>query len=261
MKPAPENPFTAPKTARAYAQGRPYFHPLVLEKVRETLELRAPVGLAVDAACGTGLSSRALLAIADQVVATDISEEMLSQAPADERIRYAVAPAESLPLKDGSADLITVSSAFHWFRRGAFLQEARRVLRPRGEVVIYENFFEGRRHPNPAFRRWLEGYYEAHPAPPRDRTPLTDDDAKKAGFDFCERLTYENTWSFSLPDFVSYLLSQSNAVAAVERGQVSVEALSSSLTEQLDPFFKGDNFTAGNETFAFAGFIWILRRP
>jgi SAM-dependent methyltransferase len=250
------NPFVVPGTARAYAQGRPYFHPLVIEKVKEKLAPPAPVELAVDVACGTGLSSLALLALAERVVATDISREMLAQAPRDARIGYRLAPAEALLVEDASADLVTVSSAFHWFDRRAFLQEARRALRPGGWLVVYENFFEGRRYSNSAFVCWLEGYYQAHPAPPRDRAPFTDDDAGEAGFDFCERLTYENTWSFALDGFVSYLLSQSNAVAAVERGQTSAEALGLSLTEQLGTFFR-----SGEETFPFAGFIWMLRRP
>lgn len=249
------NPFTAPPTARAYAQGRPYFHPLVIAKVKAALNLFSPVETAADVACGTGLSSLALLAVADRVVATDISEEMLAHPPASERISYKLAPAESLPLADESAELMTVSSAFHWFERAAFLREARRVLRPRGWLVIYENFFEGRRQPNPVFANWLEDHYEAHPAPPRDRTPFTDDDAHKAGFSFSDRLSYENTWSFGLDGFVNYLLSQSSAVASVERGQTSADELRLELNEQLEPFFGG-----GEATFSFAGFVWILRR-
>jgi len=256
VNPSPINPFLAPETAQAYAHGRPYFHPLVMEKVKEKLGLRAPVGLAVDVACGTGLSSLALLALADRVVATDVSQAMLARAPRHARVSYRLASAEALPLEDGSADLITVSSAFHWFVREAFLKEAWRVLRPGGWLVVYENFFEGRRHPNPAFVRWLESYYKAHPAPPRDHTPFTDDDAREAGFDFCERVTYENTWSFARASFVSYLSSQSNAVASVEGGQSTAEGLRRGLTEQLEPFFRG-----GEETFLFAGFVWILRRP
>ncbi len=250
----PVNPFVEPGTAEAYAQGRPYFHPLVIEKVKENLALSAPVKLAVDVACGTGLSTRALLAIAEQIVATDISEVMLSQAPKDACITYYQAPAEALPLEDASADLMTVSLAFHWLERKAFLREARRVLRLGGWLVVYENFFEGRQHSNTDFVRWLERYYEAHPSPPRDRAPFTDEDAQRAGFEFLVRETYKNTWSFNLADFVAYLLSQSNAVAAVSSGRYSAETLKLKLTEELQPFFDGE------ETFPFAGFIWLLRR-
>lgn len=243
------NPFTALQTARAYAQGRPYFHPLVMEKVR-ALDLRTPVETAVDVACGTGLSSVALLALADRVVATDLSPEMLSYAPQDARINYELAPAEALPLANESTELITVSSAFHWFDRTAFLREARRVLRADGWLVVYENFFRGQPE-NTAFTDWLTAYYTAHPSPPKDRTPFTEGDAHDAGFNFIDRLNYENTWSFGLDDFVSYLLSQSNAVAAVVRGQSAGE-LCAELTEQLEPFFGDDT------PFSFSGFIWIL---
>ena len=183
---------------------------------------------------------------------------MLARAPENARISYALAPAEALPLADESAELITVSSAFHWFDRTAFLREARRVLCIQGWLVVYENFFRGQPQ-NADFTDWLTAYYTAHPPPPRDRRPFTDDDAHKAGFSFVDRLHYENTWSFGLDDFVSYLLSQSNAVAAVARGQ-SVGGLCEELTEQLEPFFGGGE--AGREVlFSFAGFIWMLRRP
>ncbi len=248
------NPFVAAETAEAYAQGRPYFHPLVMERVKATLVLSAPLNLAVDVACGTGLSSLALLDLADRVVATDVSPEMLSQAPTDGRIDYHLAPADALPLADEQAGLMTVCSAFHWFDREAFLQEARRVLQPGGRLVVYENYFESK-HPNPALENWLKTYYRTHLSPPRDRTPFTNEDARKAGFDFTERLTYENTWTFTLPAFAAYLLSQSNAVTAVSSGRYAAAELSLKLTEQLEPFF-----TTGEETFFFNGFIWLLRR-
>ena len=254
MRP-PVNPFVAAETAEVYARGRPYFHPLVVEKVKEKLELNAPVKLAVDVACGTGLSTWTLLAIAEQVIGTDTSAVMLQQAPKDARITYVQAPAEALPLENESVDLVTVSSAFHWFDRQAFLRQARRVLRSGGWLVIYENFFRGHEHANTDFTAWLGDYYASHPSPPRDREPFTAKDAEKAGFTFEVSETYENTWSFALPDFGAYLMSQSNAVAAIARGQDSAESLKLKLTEELGSFF-----AKGDVTMPFAGFIWILRR-
>ncbi len=248
------NPFVASATAAAYAQGRPYFHPLILELVKEKLELNTPVKLAVDVACGTGLSTQALLAFANQVTGTDISAVMLGQALKDARITYVQALAESLPLQNASAYLITVSSAFHWFERSAFLSEARRVLRPGGWLIVYENFFRGPQHPNADLARWFERYYKMYPSPPRDRAPFTDEDAQKVEFEFVVREAYQNTWLFGWGGLVAYLMSQSNAVAAVSSGRYSAETLRLILSEQLEPFFSGE------ETFPFAGFIWILRR-
>lgn len=44
--------------------------------------------------------------------------------------------AEELPFADSSADLVTAMSAFHWFDRPRFLQEAHRVLKPQGCLAL-----------------------------------------------------------------------------------------------------------------------------
>lgn len=48
-----------------------------------------------------------------------------------------MAPAEASGLDSGSADLVTVAQALHWFDRPAFYAEARRVLRPTGLVAAW----------------------------------------------------------------------------------------------------------------------------
>ena len=63
---------------------------------------------------------------------------MLSQAQAGDRVRYALAAAEALPVRSGSVHLLTCGAAFHWFRRDTFLGELRRVLFPDGAAVIYD---------------------------------------------------------------------------------------------------------------------------
>jgi ubiquinone/menaquinone biosynthesis C-methylase UbiE len=135
--------FSHGDAAERYARGRPYFHPLVVRKIATFLGLEEPVSAALDVACGTGLSTITLTEVALRVVGTDPSVEMLARAARAEGVEYVEAPAEDLPFPEGTFDLATVSSSFHWFDRARFLAEARRVLRSEGWLVVYDNAFRG----------------------------------------------------------------------------------------------------------------------
>ena len=133
------------KTAAArYARCRPYFHLIVMEHIRSYLKLQAPVGQALDVGCGTGQSAVALKSIAQAVVGTDISPDMLAEVEEVSGIRYVEAPAEVIPLPDASFDLITAGLAFHWFDQDRFLSEAQRLLKSGGWLVNYNNGFSGK---------------------------------------------------------------------------------------------------------------------
>jgi ubiquinone/menaquinone biosynthesis C-methylase UbiE len=249
------NYFVHQTAAERYAQGRPYFHPLVVGKIRNYLNLCGPVPRAVDVACGTGQSAVALAEIASEVVAADIASAMLAQAPVHARIRYIEAPAEQLPLESQTVDLITVSLAFHWFDRSRFLTEAHRLLRSGGWLVIYTNGFFGRMNGNPDFERWnRESYVTRYPTPPRNNQHFTDEDARSYGFAFSARENYTNEIAFSAEQLACYLMTQSNVIAAVEQGSESPESVYSWLLDSVTPFFG-----AATATFPFGGEIWYLR--
>lgn len=61
------NPFLGRDTAANYARARPDHHPAAVAAASRLLGLDTPVGLAVDVGCGTGMSARALRAVADAV--------------------------------------------------------------------------------------------------------------------------------------------------------------------------------------------------
>jgi len=249
------NYFAYATAAERYARYRPYFHPLVIARIRQFLRLQEPVDCAVDAACGAGQSSLALTAMAREVIGIDASESMLAQAPAHARIRYLQSPAEQLPLPKQSADLVTVSLALHWLDRERFLAEVRRILRPGGALVVYGNDFRGRMLENPEFTRWSkERYLGRYPVPPRNKEPLTDAAAHGYGFAFLGRETYTNEVTYTPEELVSYLTTHSNIIAAVEAGGQSFADVESDLLGSVRAQFHGPT-----GTFVFGGDIWYLQ--
>lgn len=242
--------------AERYARGRPYFHPLVVGKVREYLALREPVARALDVACGTGQSAAALREIAAEVVGADVSRGMLAQAPRAAGLRYVAASAERLPFRDAKFDLATVALAFHWFDRARFLAAAHRALRPNGWLVIYNNSFIGRMRENPAFERWARDTYAArYPSPARHDEPFTDADAARHGSRFAARERFTNEVSFAPDELADYLLTQSNVIAAVESGGERLADVAGWLAAALPLLFP-----APRGTFLFGGTIWYLQK-
>ena len=103
----------------------------------------------VDAATGTGLVARALLARRPglHITGVDISPGMLAVARnAEPHIDWIEADAAALPLDEGSVDLVTCVTALHLFAEPDHaIAEWARVLRPGGRVVA-ATFVSGGHH-------------------------------------------------------------------------------------------------------------------
>ncbi|OUL34181.1 methyltransferase type 11 [Nostoc sp. T09] len=99
----------------------------------------------LDIACGTGEFERLLLSeySSQQIVGVDISEKMLAIAKhklkAYPQVLFKRASASNLPFDSNSFDVIVCANSFHYFDNpSAALTEMRRVLKPKGKVIILD---------------------------------------------------------------------------------------------------------------------------
>lgn len=229
------NYFAYPTAAERYASGRPYFHPLAIERIRALCCPTGRVARALDVGCGTGRSSIALLDIADEIVGVDSSAEMLIRAQQNPRVSYVCGQAESLPFEDASFEFITVALAFHWFDRERFLAEAGRILRIGGWLVIYNDVFAGHMAGNEYYAAWNREHYLS-----RFPSPIRNSDAVRHGFSESSFEEFVHEIAFTRDQLVNYFLTQTNVIAAVEAGGDSLDSVANWLLESVRPFFANE---------------------
>lgn len=244
------NPFLDVEDAKGYDTARPYFHPLVFERLAQRCPGRFPAAL--DVACGTGQSTQALAAVSSLTVGLDASAGMLRHARRRDRIPYVHGQAECLPFPDAAFDIVTVGLGLHWFDRRAFLGEASRVLQRGAVLLIYDSGFCGRMPRNPAFTEWTRGYRERFPAPPRDDAPIETDELAHAGFNCALYDTFVHREVYNLERLVAYLETQSNVLIPQRQAP---EAVNDWLRDSLLPFF-----VDGPAAFEYQGWMVVLQR-
>lgn len=128
--------------ASDYSAGRPPYPTAVVDLLRDRIGLAADWHV-VDVGAGTGISSELFLNTGHRVTAVEPNDAMRIEADArlatHANYRSFAAPAERVPLPDGSADLVAAAQAFHWFDPAAFARECLRLLSPRGRVALMWN--------------------------------------------------------------------------------------------------------------------------
>ena len=99
----------------------------------------------LDIGCGAGHTALALAPVAREVVAVDLTPEMLEVATAlalergADNLTFCLGDVESLPFPDESFDLVTSRySAHHYGHPEQAIAEAARVLRPDGSLLLVD---------------------------------------------------------------------------------------------------------------------------
>ena len=234
--------FNGKDSAKRYALYRPNIHPKVIQIIKSNIKSEKPIRYALDVGCGTGQSAIALKALAEKVIAIDISPDMISQAPRSEQVEYICAAAEAIPLRNAIFHLISVGLSLHWFERGKFMTEAVRLIKPRGLLVIYDNFFSGVMRENDEFQKWFRGtFMRKFPTPPRDCRPLEDKKLRRYGFGLEKEVDYEENITYNLDQLVGYVTTMTNTVAALKKGIVELDVVLDWLESSIRPFFIGQD--------------------
>ncbi|OCL01852.1 methyltransferase domain-containing protein [Glonium stellatum] len=152
-------PFSPEKTFRSYtheqgakyAQRRPSYHPNLYQTIIDHhTSTGGQLDILLDVGCGPGTAVRGLAPHFTHAVGLDPSEGMISTARSlggvastSEPIRFDVSTAEDLgqhlspPILNASVDLITASTAAHWFDMSRFWPRAAQVLKPGGTVALW----------------------------------------------------------------------------------------------------------------------------
>jgi ubiquinone/menaquinone biosynthesis C-methylase UbiE len=238
------NYFSSAESADRYAVGRPDFHRQTMQHLKDFLKLQHKVERALDIACGNGLSSKALLDLAKEVFATDSSVAMLQHALMPEKIHYSMAEATNQPFENHTFDLITVCSAIHWFDQDKFLHEAKRIIKPNGWLVLYDNFFSAEMAGEQEFKNWYLNVYLPKFPPPARNSPETwlHENIQTSGFILKSTQEFTNSVNFNLQNLVLYFTTQSNITAIIARGEMTYVEVEAYLQNELSSFFaEGEN--------------------
>jgi SAM-dependent methyltransferase len=257
-----DNHFSSDGAAKAYAEGRPYVHDRVIARVRKFLNLKGRVPLALDVACGTGLSTIAMKEMAERVVGLDISLAMLSLAPRDPETCYVQGVAEDLPFGSSCFAFVSVSSAYHWFDKKKFAAELGRITEPGAWAVIYETHFTGHLQGCPQFDAWYkESFRKRYPAPPRDYS-FSPSDFEPWGVDHLGNESFDYSVPFSAPGFANHLLSMTNVTWAVEKGEDTLFEAANWLRKGMRQFdvLRDIDESTRKGNFLFKGSIEYLRK-
>jgi SAM-dependent methyltransferase len=248
--------FQHDRVATGYASARPYLHPEVFARVRPIVGPGRRFRRALDLGCGTGLSSLALLDLAERVVGVDASLDMLRHARRADGVRYVAGGAEAPAFREGSFDLVVACGSMDWVDRSRFMPRAEELVESGGWLVSLDFGDTGRSTEVPGLARWYdEVFLRAYPRPPASDPMITGDEAERHGFAAPSYRDFASSTSFTARQYAAFLMTESSVIAAVEYGGKAEAEVRAWLEGEIAPLFG-----PRPRLVAFGGYIQALRR-
>jgi SAM-dependent methyltransferase len=234
--------FLTPAEAQRYLESRINFHHIVVSKVVKYLRLSQPLDLILDVGCGTGHSTQAFAALANNIIGVDHSKAMLSLALPGENIRYEVQSAEEIDQLAIRPDMIIAGQSFHWFNRRIFLKKSQQILKEGGTLIIFTHAIN---HPD------LSQMDKDFPQPFPVQTKFKEE-AEILGFIHLDLLVTQETIRRSKQDIINHL----RTLSSVEKEFQNDPKLAASKLAHY--FFSLDNKAEIELTSSSQ--IWILKK-
>ena len=133
--------FDTNEIADAYLKYRPTFGEDIFNTIVQFCQESSSCdfNLAVDVGCGSGQSSVPLTKYFQKVIGIDSSRAQLERAPKGFcNLQFFEGKGEDLSAVHSSqVDLVTTAQALHWMNKSVFFQEADRILKPGGSLIVY----------------------------------------------------------------------------------------------------------------------------
>ena len=190
-----------------YDEIRPKYAATMMDFLAEHERLRGKT--IADVGAGTGIFSRQLAELGNQVFAIEPNDDMrqvMSEQGQGAKTGITVVngSAENTGLPDKSVDAVCAAQAFHWFDGQAFARECQRILRAGNKVYLTWNN-DDRDRKNDDFQSIIS-YYCTITFKNND----TEEKIRQFYEDY-EIYKFENPIIHSKPDFVKSVLSRSYA--------------------------------------------------
>jgi len=193
---------------------------------------------ALDLACGTGLSTRGLVARGVRVTGIDVASNMLDVARRAglTGATFYEARAEALPFADGAFALVTCGQAFHWFDVARVLNEIGRVLVPGGAHAQYWKHYE----PSDPFVKAADDLERSWSGRDPNVVWQAADETLREAWQGCaladrERRKFDRSLPFTIDSFIGYESSRETLRLALgERRHDYLDALRAML-ERMAP--------------------------
>ena len=203
----------------SYESARPGYPEELIDYLYDNLKF-SEAGSIADIGSGTGKFSQLLLERGSRVYCVEPNEEM--RRIAEQKLRdypgfISVNGTASCSGIEEKVDVITAAQAFHWFDRGEFLDECRRILRPGGIVCLIWNLrvpdAEITKACREVFRRYCPRFVDFNIGMKADAPEIYEFFGGK-----CEKAAFDYPIRYDEEQFVTRYLSSSYSLREGEDG-------------------------------------------